>query len=191
MKACVLDIETATLDVVAPGAAFYCAVFKPIGNDKPIVHRRDMGGERAALRATLETLAGFDLVIGHNVQRFDLPMLFSFMRVNNLSLRGEYPNPLVYDTLTAFKRIGYCTKYGEFGRIKGLGFCIDFFWPGEQEKTSLFPHWHAMAMYAKGEAGKRSMSDVVSHCIADVHMNEKLYLRMLPDDQNVIIKRWK
>lgn len=189
MRAAILDIETATLDVVAPGAAFYCAVFKPIGSHKIIVHRHDQNGQRAALKATLNTLAQFDLIIGHNVQRFDLPMLFSFMRVNGL--KGEYPNPLVYDTLAAFRRIGYCTPYGEYGRIKKLGFCIDFFWPGEQKKTSLFPHWHAMAIYNKGEAGKRAMTYVVNHCIADVMMNEKLYLKMLPDDQRVNIRRFR
>lgn len=183
------DIETASLSVTKGGAGFLCAVIKPLDSDSIVVWRHDLMSQRGAIRRTLKTLADFDLVIGHNVQRFDLNMLFSYACVHGIPFSL---NPLVYDTLTAFGRIGYCTTLTPKGnRRKSLGFAIDFFWPSDNDKTSIYPNWHSIASYERGEAGNRAMADVVDHCIADVMLTERLYLKMLPDDRRVIIRRWK
>lgn len=192
MKAAILDIETATLAAVGsgPGAGFLCSCFKPLDSDKIILWRHDLCTHRGAIRQTIETLATFDLIIGHNMQKFDLPMLFSFAGLEGI--KEPFPNPLVYDTLTAFRRIGYCTSMTEKGyRRASLGFAIDYFWPDENGKTAIYPRWHSMAQYDKGKAGNKAMSDVVAHNIADVMMNEKLYLRILPDDRKALIRRWR
>jgi len=185
----VLDIETASLSVTKGGAGFLCAVIKPLDSKSIFVWRHDVMSPRGAIRQTLKTLADFDLVIGHNVQRFDLNMLFSYACIHSIPFGL---NPLVYDTLTAFGRVGYCTTLTPKGnRRKSLGFAIDFFWPSENDKTSLYPNWHSIASYDKGEAGNHAMAYVVEHCIADVMLTEKLYWRILPDDRNARINRWR
>jgi len=189
MRAAVLDIETSSLAVVGPGSGFLCAVFKPLFSDTIILWRHDLSTHRGAIRNTIETLSTFDLIIGHNVQRFDLPMLFSFAGVEGLNI--PFPNPLVYDTLPAFRRIGYCTTMTPKGyRRASLAFAIDYFWPDENEKTAIYPHWHERA-FDKGAGGTKAMADVVSHCISDVRMNERLYWRILQDDRKVLIRRWR
>lgn len=189
MKTAVFDIETGTLSTVGPGAAFYCAVFKPLDSDKIILHQCHLLGQRGAISKTIETLSKFDMVIGHNVDRFDMAMLFSW--AGKLGLSNRFPNPLIYDTMKAFGRIGYCTTLTPKGyRSKSLAMAIDYFWPEENDKTKLYPNFHAR-VYDKGAAGKRALQFVIDHCICDVMMNERLYWRILPDDKRAIIKRWR
>lgn len=189
MKSAVLDIETATLSAVGPGAAFYCSVLKPLDSDKIILHHSKIVSQRRAIESTIDAISDFDLIIGHNVLRFDLNMLFSF--AGQYGLSNKFPNPIVYDTLPAFGRIGYCTTLTPKGyRSKSLAMAIDYFWPEENDKTKLYPNFHAR-VFNKGEAGKRAMQFVIDHCICDVMMNERLYWRILRDDVRPVFKRWR
>ena len=188
MKAAVFDIECSDLCAIGPGR-FLCAVIKPLDSDKIWLFRHDLMGEGKAIAATVEVLGGFDLLIGHNIQKFDMPMMFSFFV--SRGLHGEFCNPFVYDTMLAFSRIGYRTRLNGFGKpTKSLAFAVDFFGI-PQEKTSIFPREHWLTLWGKGKCRKEAMDNLVAHCMADVTMNEKLYWRILPDDKRAIIKRWR
>lgn len=185
MKGCVFDIETSDLAAVGAGV-FLCAVVKPLGGDCK-VFRYDNGGERRAVESTIRELARFDLWIGHNIVKFDYPFIKSKAEVMGL----EIPRPFYYDTLQAFRRVGYLTRQNGFGKpCGGLDFVVDFF-DLPQQKTKILPRHHWDSIWASGKKKRAIMQEIIEHCVADVQMNEQIYWRLMRADYGGFVKRFR
>lgn len=190
MRICSYDIETTGLEAVGCGWVL-CAVIKPLG-EKPIVYRYDrykckLAHETDMVRAIMNKLQEFDLVIGHNSENFDWPYLKS--RLVQLDL--PYPNryPLSYDTLKAFKRCGFRTVDNGHGKpTASLKMVVDFFGI-EQLKTPILPREHWKTVWAEGKERKLAIDNLVDHCIRDVSNTESVYWRVLEADTKCLIKR--
>ena len=189
MKAAVFDIETSGLDAIGSGVLL-CAVIRPLGKREIIFRADEMGckygQERELVTAITDELIKYDLLIGHNIIRFDIPWLRSRSVYFEIA---ELPKRFAYDTFTAFKRLGYKTVPNHFGKPSaGLAHVVDFF--GEdQEKTALYPRHHWDIVWGDENRRKEAMGDLVNHCQADVRMNEKIYYKLLARDERAVIKR--
>lgn len=191
MDCVTLDIESTDLSAVGAGFIL-CAVAKPL-HGKPSIWRYDEyhcrpGHEQRMLRDLLNFLRPYDLWIGHNLERFDFNMLRS--RAAQLGERFEC-EPFTYDTMLAFRRLGYLTTRTMKGHPRSaLGHVADFFGI-EQEKTSLYPREHWLSVWGLGEDRQKAMDFIVDHCVADVVMTEKIYLKELKVDKVWGIRRKK
>lgn len=196
MNTCILDIETTDLGAVGAGTIL-CAVVKPLGK-KPIVFRADalkcrLGFEDKLLRVLLRELAKYQILVGHNIENFDWCYIKSRAVILGVPLTIR---PFAYDTLKAFRRSKLRTRMNGFGRPSaGMDMIVDFFgFP--QEKTKIYPRQWWEAVWGKrngtgkdGVTRVEAMNDIVSHCIADVKMNEQIFWKLLDLDWRGGIKR--
>ena len=177
------DIETSSLDAIGAGVLL-CAVVRPLGKAAKVFRGDEMGckwgQEKELVDAVTAELTGYDLLIGHNLIRFDVPWL----RSRSVYFKTvELPKRHVYDTMVGFKRLGFKTVPNHFGRPSaGLAHVVDFF--GEdQEKTGLYPRHHWDIVWGDDRARAEAMGDLVNHCVADVRMTERIYWELLSRDK--------
>lgn len=107
MHCVVFDLETSALEAVGAGFMI-CAVFKPLSSDKLTTFRYDKlnckpGKEKALVEEVIDYLSNFDLLIGHNIHKFDFPYIKS--RAIQLGVPFTL-EPFIYDTKEAFRRTG-------------------------------------------------------------------------------------
>ena len=191
MIAAVLDIETTGLDAIGSGSLL-CAVIKPLAKSDIVLRADELhcapGSERRLVTAVNEAIGQFDLIIGHNVDRFDL----AWMRSRSVFFGLQEANrPFVYDTMKAFRRLGYRTVMNGFGKpTASLKHIVDFFGV-EQEKTDILPREWWAAIWNKPSERKPAMDNIVSHCRADVRMTERVYWLLLRADHAASIRRFR
>jgi uncharacterized protein YprB with RNaseH-like and TPR domain len=191
MKAAVLDIETTGLDAIGSGALL-CAVLKPLDGRFITLRADDLhcipGSERRLVVAVNELINQYDLIIGHCIERFDLAWLRSrsvFFGV------PEANRPFIYDTFKAFRRLGYKSVPNGFGRPSAsLKHVVDFFGI-EQDKTAILPREWWGAIWRKADERKKALDNIVSHCLADVRMTERVYWVLMRADHAASIRRFR
>jgi uncharacterized protein YprB with RNaseH-like and TPR domain len=197
MRTAIFDIETTDLAAVGAGILI-CACIQPedaeiksfrIDNYKFKTDSRFGFLEReetALLNDVVEELKKYPLLVGHNIDKFDIPFLRS------RAYRLNYPcdlYPFTYDTLKAFRRIGLRTVMNGFGKPSaGLAHVVDFFGI-PQEKTGIFPVEHWRTIWGNEKERVAAMNTLVDHCIRDVRMNSLVYTALLQQDMRVSIKR--
>ena len=204
MKSCIFDIECTDFDAVGAGI-LVCAVVIPLETEIPQVFRLDAYDksvqgwldiskhgylereEREALGDLFQYLSRFDLWIGHNIERFDIP----YMKTRGM--RREVPfrmHPITYDTFKAFRRVGIQTRPNGFGKpMAGLGAAADALKITDAAKTAVYSGEWWMQIWGNKEQRQIAFDAVVTHCIEDVKMNLGVYKELLPQDLKVNIKR--
>lgn len=180
MQSACFDIETSGLDAIGSGTLL-CAVIKPLNKAAVTLRADEMGckpgSESKLVRAVIGELAQYDLLIGHNIVRFDIPWLNS--RAVFFGLPERVKPFAAYDTMRAFGRLNWKTVLNGYGKpAKSLGHIIDFFGI-EQEKTSIFPRAHWEAVWKDKADRTKAMDDIALHCYKDVRMTEKIYWQLL------------
>jgi uncharacterized protein YprB with RNaseH-like and TPR domain len=185
------DIETTSLEAVGAGILI-AAVIKPVGK-KEIVFRTDhykdpLGKEEALLTAVLHHLAQYDLLVGHNIDKFDLPWLRS--RAVQLGVEGgESFAPFTYDTCKAFRRVGYLTVRNAIGKpTASLAHAVDFF-RLPQYKTAIYPNEWWETVWGDRVQRRAAIDKVVDHCVRDVRNNAMIYPLLLRVDRRAKIGR--
>lgn len=193
MDTCTFDIETTSFAAVGSGILL-CVVVKPL-NQRPVVFRYDHlhcrpGHEKRLVKAVFDELRKYNLLIGHNIDGFDLPWLRS--RAIQLGVDAHLQTfAFTYDTLKAFRRMGFKTFHNpKTGKPSaGLGHCVDFFGI-EQKKTVVgMSREHWLTVWGSGTERQRAMDALVDHCLADVWMTEKLYSHLTHVDNVTPIRR--
>ena len=197
MKTAIFDIETTDLAAVGAGM-LVCVCIKP--DDAEIKSFRidqyrfkpdDNFGflereETALLNAVVGELKQYDLLVGHNIDKFDLPFLRS--RAYRLNAPCEL-YPFTYDTCKAFRRVGLRTVLNGFGRPSaGLAHVADFFGI-PQEKTGIYPVQHWQTIWGSSKERSEAMNNLIEHCEKDVRMNALVYPALLQQDMRASIKR--
>lgn len=184
MRCATFDIETSGLEAVGAGFLL-CVVIKPLDR-KHITLRYDKlglspGKEKLLVEMSLDELGKYDLLIGHNIISYDLAWLRSRATQFGIAYNLE---PFAYDTLLAFRRVGYKTVPGFKGNPRAsLGHVVDFFGVTVQKKYPIFPRQHWKAVWEVGEEREKAMNHIVSHCVADVYANEQIYWPIMKADR--------
>jgi len=190
MRTAVFDIETTSLDAVGAGFIL-CVVVKP--HHKPRLtfridaYKKDKPGrEIETLGSAFAELAKYDLLIGHNITRFD----WRYLRSRAMRLGLPIPTaPFVYDTMQAWRRVGMLTVPNHIGKPSaGLAHMADFLGLA-QEKTLVMPGVWWESVWGDNKKRLEAMNSIVSHCQADVSMTEKAYDLLLPIDLHANIRR--
>lgn len=191
IKIATLDIETSALEAVGAGFLI-CAVVKPLDKAPKVLRYDDLrckpAQEKRLIEALVSELAKYDLLVGHNIDRFDL----NFIKSRALQFGIPFAlNPLVYDTLRAFRRCGFLTRANGFGKpTASLSFVVDFLGI-PQQKTGIYPREHWKAVWAEQDEKRLVLNHIISHCKADVEMTECVYRRLLSVDGKCFIRRMR
>jgi uncharacterized protein YprB with RNaseH-like and TPR domain len=198
LKTACFDLETTDLAAVGAGMLI-CAGIRPLATQRTRMFRIDAYDfeespeygflereETALLNDVINELKKYDLLIGHNIDKFDIPYLRS--RAFQLHSPCEMW-PLTYDTLKAFRRVGLRTVMNGFGKPSaGLGHVVDFFGI-RQEKNGIYPVEHWRTIWGNESQRIEAMDHLVDHCQRDVRMNATIYPALLEQDTRVVIRR--
>ena len=192
MRIATFDVECTDLAAVGPGI-FLCAVVKPLWEEPKTfrydTHKKTFSeSERLALQDTLGEINKYDMIIGHNVEDFDL----KWLRTRAYAIGVEFSaHPFTYDTMKAFRRVGYRTAINRnTGKpISSLAFVADCLGI-DNLKTQIYPREHWQCVWGDGKRRSEAMDNLVSHCLGDVIMTEKIYSILLPADTRANIKRF-
>jgi DNA polymerase III epsilon subunit-like protein len=191
MLSATFDIETSELEAVGAGWLLG-AVIKPLGGE-PKLYRYDAyhcqrGHEYDLVRAVINELCRYDLLIGHNIENFDWNYLKS--RAARLGLPPPPARPFFYDTMKGFRRCGFKTIDNGYGKPTAkLEQIIDFFGL-PQSKTHLYPADHWKTIWESGKDRTLAMDKLIDeHCLNDVIMTEQVYPLILRSDTNATIRR--
>lgn len=189
MNTCILDIETTGLEAQGAGVLL-CAVIKPYQKPSKTfridrAHCRP-GREAPLLRQVVDELGKYNLIVGHNVDKFDLPFLRSRCLILGVDWRLR---PFTYDTMRAFKRTGLRTVLNSWGKPSaGLAMVVDFFGI-KQQKTAIHPREWWQSVWGDSKQRQLALIEITSHCRKDVAMNEKLYHILLDLDTKAIVRK--
>lgn len=175
MLTATLDLETS--DLSAHGAGWILlACVKPLGGDT-IVYRYDkfhcgQAKETKMLASILRKLAEFDVVIGHNIIKFD----WNFLKSRALTLGLELPvKPVLYDTMEAFKSSGLLTIRNFKGNPSAaLAQVVDFL-DIPNTKTAILPRNHWKTVWGNRLERAKALDVLEYHCIEDVKMTEQVF----------------
>jgi hypothetical protein len=190
--ACVFDIETTALEAVGAGMVLV-AVVKPMGDPRCRVFRIDRSGDVFGHEVNLLTklfaeLEKYELIIGHNADRFDFPFLRTRAELLGITFTHR---PLIYDTMKGFNRTGFRTVLTKVGKpTAALDMVIDLF-GYKQKKTKLYPRHHWETIWGSVSDRSSAMTDLIDHCVKDVEMTEEIFWKIFKADPGIIIRRVK
>lgn len=199
MKCAVFDIETTALEGVGAGMIL-CACVRPLATGRTRTYRIQYreewnpaeegflaAEETAFLEEFVEELAKYDLLIGHNIDGFDLPYLRGRCKDRGVKF---FLNPFTYDTMKAWGRVRLRTVMNGFGKpTKSLDMIADFLGI-EQMKTKIYPRAHWMTIWGSAAKREEAMQNLLDHCKRDVIMNANVYAEVMPMDDKGSIRRW-
>jgi DNA polymerase III epsilon subunit-like protein len=200
LKTAVFDIETSALEGIGAGMLL-CACVRPVSTNRTRVFRCDQypyepdpafgffeRQEKDLLTSLVDELSKYDLLIGHNLENFDL----GFIRTRAYRCGVPFPlRPFTYDTMKAFRRVKMRTVLNIVGKPSASMDMVADFLGIDQEKTKLYPVQHWQTVWGNETQRAAAMNDLVDHCQRDVRMNARIYELLLPYDEKANIRRWQ
>jgi uncharacterized protein YprB with RNaseH-like and TPR domain len=199
LKSAVFDIETTSLEGVGSGVLI-CACVRPLSTNRTRVLRIDNykyeqssefgffeRQEKDLSIDLLDELKKYDLLIGHNIDGFDLGFLRTRAQRHNIPF---FLNPFTYDTMKAFRRVQWRTVLNRIGKPTASLAMIADFLGVKQEKTSVFPVEWWQGIWGNDVERMEALNNIADHCVKDVRMNAQVYELMLPHDLKASVKRW-
>lgn len=199
MKSCIFDIETTALEGVGAGILL-CACVRSAATGKTttlrLEYRDEWNPTDEGFMQTEETrlveeliaeLSKYDLLVGHNIEKFDLPYIRSRAKARNVPFFLE---PFTYDTMKAWGRVKLRTVLNGYGKpTKSLDMIADFLGL-DQLKTKIYPRSHWLTIWGNAKEREEAMQEIIDHCKRDVRMNHEIYDLILPEDVKASLKRW-
>lgn len=198
MQSAVLDIETSDLAAVGAGIILVVCV-RPMQTQRTRTFQLDMyeyepdplygfleREETDLLKAVHEELSKYHVLIGHNIEKFDLPYLRS--RSFRLGVKWTIL-PALYDTLKAFRRTHYLTRPNGFGKPSGSLAMVADFAGVKQEKTNIYPADHWESIWGNKKARSEAIHNIADHCQRDVRVNANIFEFLWASDMKPVIKK--
>lgn len=198
MRSAVFDIETTDLCAVGSGIVL-CVGVRPLATQRTRIFRLDAyeyepddehgffeRQERDMLIEVCTELNKYDMLVGHNIDRFDIPFLRSRMYQFQLNWQTH---PLTYDTFKGFRRTGFLTRQNGFGKPSASMDMVADFLGLKQDKTKIYPAAWWQSIWGCKAKRTEAMAEIVDHNQRDVRMNAAMYPILLANDPRVIIKR--
>lgn len=197
MYSAVIDIETT--DLAAVSGIVTCVCIRPTQTRRTRTYHVGMyyqpyeasegflaREETELLKAVIEELGKYHILIGHNLIRFDIPYLRSRAFIRGLEWTLY---PMIYDTLVAFKRTRYLTRMNGFGKpTASLAHVADFA-NIKQEKSPIFPRAWLEQLWGNEIERIEATRKVAEHCQADVRMNDAVFEFLWAADLRAAMKR--
>lgn len=174
MLACSLDLETTGFE--ADHNIILCAVIKPFTKnsdgevtvlraDKYSNWNNDRSCDAPLCRDLRKEIELYDIIVAHNGARFDVP----FMMTRFLKWGIKWSQPKILDPVRLARR------YLKLGSNSLKSVTHHF---GIEGKTECLGDEWMEAKFDRGASNKKAMDYVVSHCIADVDILEKVTLKL-------------
>jgi len=198
MKTAIFDIECTDLAAVGSGIVL-CVGIRSMTTNRTKIFRIDQyeyepsdefgffeRQEKDLLVDAFEELDKYELLVGHNINRFDIPFLRS--RAYQYGLNW-WTHPLTYDTLEGFRRSGLLTRQNGFGKPSASMAMVADFLGLEQLKTGIYPREWWMTVWGNKKKRIEYMNEIVDHNVRDVRMNAQMWPILLANDPKVNIKR--
>lgn len=198
MKEAIFDIECTDLAAVGSGIVL-CVGIRSTATNRTKIFRIDQyeyepsdefgfleRQEKDLLTEALAELDKYELLVGHNIDKFDIPFLRS--RAYQYGMNW-WTHPLTYDTLSGFRRSGLLTRQNGFGKPSASMAMVADFLGVEQLKTSIFPREWWLTVWGNKKKRQEHMNEVVDHNQRDVRLNAAMYPILLANDPKVCIKR--
>jgi len=169
MKTAIFDLETSNL--YADTGILLCAVIKEYGSKSaPTVIRADQFGTwknqrsncKPIVEATINALLDYDIYVAHNGQFFDKTMLTSWALKFNLRVDLRFSRFI--DPVMLARRHMRLSR-------RSLGNVLQFFGIEEEKTPIKWVYWMQSAL----DGNSKSLNYIVDHCVADVHLLEKVY----------------
>lgn len=197
MISATFDIETTSLAAVGAGIIL-CVCVRPTSTARTRTFRLDQykfkpdknyglveREETQLLKDVIDELSRYNVLIGHNIVRFDLPY------IKSRAFQREVPprSFVAYDTLHAFRRTGYLTVPNHYGKPSGGMAMVADFLHIKQEKTSIFPSDWWEAVWAKESKRLEAMNEIVDHCQRDVRENAGVFPFLWEADPRPALKK--
>lgn len=199
MRAAVVDIETTGLEAAGPGLVL-CVCVRPVSTGRTRTFKLDdykfkpdpafgffERQEKQLITEVLAELGKYDLLIGHNIEGFDL----GFLRTRAQMLGIPFTLcPITYDTMLGFRRTKFRTVLNFKGKPTASMDIIGDFLGVTQLKTATYPVMRWQNIWGNETQRTEAMSEIVDHCQRDVRMNQAIYDILLPADNKVVLRRW-
>lgn len=170
LHAAVVDIETTDLKAVGYQGYLLALCILPLEGEVE-THAMGFGepDDRRLLSESVEGMSAYDILIGHNLQAFDLNWLHSrFMRYG-LAWPRRW---VVFDTYQVAKSLAIAS-------YKGLAMLGDYF-DLNGIKTSIYPRaWNNVRSWDEAEF-QEAIDDIVYHCQQDVLLNRRVFDALFP-----------
>jgi hypothetical protein len=171
LNAAVFDIETKDFKTEGYyGELLMCCIL-PLDSDNIITAKREYGdmSDRKTLYDTIRLLSQFDILIGHNINRFDLGWLASRLAYHNMPAFRRF---FTIDTFVWAQRAKLKTR-------KSLANLIDYF--GVQGvKTSIQRTSWSMSSSPIENEWRANQAEVLYHCQQDVIGNREVFHALYP-----------
>ena len=143
-------------------------------NDEKEVHTQDWGkgktytkrlpAERKMLKTFSECMEYADIVVGHNINKFDLPIIRARLMAHGLP---DLPPVITEDTYALSRKLGFQSKKLDvLGEILGVG-----------RKTPTALSWWTKLSISNDQA---VLKDMVKYNKVDVQLTRDVYKKMLP-----------
>ena len=198
MYSAVLDIETTDLGAVGAGI-ITCVCVRPMQTKRTRTFHLGMyefepdpmagfleREETALLEAVRDELRKYHILIGHNLERFDIPYIRSRAFIRGVTW-DVYP--VIYDTLKAFRRTRFLTRPNGFGgNSGGLAHVADFA-GAVQDKTAIYPRAWWEQIWGNKKKRLDALNEVAEHCAHDVRMNAAIFDFLWAADMKPILRR--
>jgi hypothetical protein len=172
LRACVFDIEVTDFLSVGYQGFFICGCIYDLWDNEPRVFAIDYetrGKDKQVLIDYVEALCEYDVIIGHNINAFDLNWLHSRFMYYGLAWPRTW---LAFDTYQAAKSLSIKS-------YKSLGALADYF-SLEGEKTSVLPKsWHDIRSDERSEF-EEARSSIVYHNVQDCILNRQVFDVLFP-----------
>lgn len=199
MYSAVFDIECTDLGAVGAGL-ITCVCIRPMNTKRTRTYHigmyeyepsHDFGfferQERDLVNAVHEEMQKYHILIGHNIDKFDLPYLKS--RAFRLGLEWNIV-PFTYDTLKAFRRTGFLTRQNGFGKPSGSLAMVADFTGVKQEKTSIYPVEWWEQIWGNKQRRIDALKNIVDHCQKDVRLNANIWEYLWNSDKRGTMRRF-
>lgn len=172
MRGAVFDLETTDFGSEGYSGYLICCCVLPLDSDDVqtySIRYDEHGDDRRLVREVAGVLNGYEILIGHNIQAFDLNFLASRCIFHGLPLVNT---ALIFDTYQVSKTLALKTR-------KSLGNLLDYFGL-VGEKTSIYPtSWNNIRSPYLGEFNE-ALKDIAYHCEQDVIGTRNLFDTLYP-----------
>jgi hypothetical protein len=187
LRAAVYDIETMDFDVAGYTNFLICCSILPLDDDGITtisIDYNDRLNDKRVLMDVVRELEKYDILIGHNIARYDFNWLQTRLLYHDLPMPRK--RWLYWDTYVSAVRIALKTR-------KSLANLADFFRVGG-EKTSIYPtSWKEVA-HPDEEIFEDAIANIIDHCEKDVILNRNVFDAMFYKDRKAInmpfVKKW-
>jgi uncharacterized protein YprB with RNaseH-like and TPR domain len=143
--------------------AVICICWKWQGEDKVHSLHWNNGCDKELLKNFVEELDKADLVVGHNIQRFDLPWIFGRCVKHKISIDTSFKKE---DTLTMARNM---FKFNS----NRLDYIANYLGVGGKTSTS-YDLWKDIVL----KNDKKAMKTIIEYCCNDVEILEKVHKRL-------------